>query len=89
MKMQKAFGTAELAAMTEKQQIAYQESLIHYSDMKNMIDTAVEEAVEIAIIDTCIEIAENAIIEGATNEFIAKTTGLTVEEVQNIRLKIN
>ena len=78
---QKAFGTAELAAMTEKQQIAYQESLIHYSDMKNMIDTAVE--------DIRIEIAEKAILEGATNEFIAKITGLTIMEVQAVRTKSN
>ena len=82
---QKAFGMAELAAMTEKQQIAYQESLIHYSDMKNMIDTAVEEAVE----DRLILVAENAIIKGLDNLLIAEITGLAVLEVQNIRLKIN
>ncbi len=60
---------------------AYPESLIHYSDMKNIIDTAVE--------DMRIGIAEKAILEGATNEFIAKITSLLVEEVQEIRLKIN
>ena len=77
---QKAFGTAELAAMTEKQQVAYQESLIHYSDMKNMLDTAVE--------DRLILVAEKAVIKGLDNLLIAEITGLAIEEVQEIRLKI-
>ncbi len=59
----------------------YQENLIYYSDMKNIIDTAVE--------DMRIGIAEKAILEGFSNEIIAKITGLLVEEVQEIRLKIN
>ena len=87
MKTQKSFGTAEFAAMTEKQQIAYQESLIHYNDMKNIIDMAVEEAVEkaveIAVEDTRVEIAEKAILEGFDN----KITSLTVKKVEKIRQK--
>ncbi len=77
---QKAFETAEFAAMTEKQQVAYQESLIHYSDMKNIIDTAVE--------DMRIGIAENLIKLELSDKDIAGATSLTVQEVQEIRLKI-
>ena len=80
---QKAFGTAEFAAMTETQQNAYQQSLIHYSDMKNIIDTAVEDAVE----NKQIEIAENLIKLGLSGEDIANATGLTIQEVEKVRQK--
>ena len=43
---QKAFETAELANMTAEQRDRYDQSLIHYWDMKAIIDTAVEEAVK-------------------------------------------
>ncbi len=81
MENEKAFEMAEFAAMTEKQQVAYQESLIHYSDMKNIIDTAVE--------DMRIGIAENLIKLGLSDKDIAGATSLTAQEVQEIRLKIN
>ncbi|NJO02779.1 MAG: hypothetical protein HC880_14850 [Bacteroidia bacterium] len=29
--------------------------------------------------------SKNAILEGATNEFIAKITGLTVEQIEHLR----
>jgi len=45
--------------------------------MKSALDTAVEEKQ--------IEIAKNAILEGANNTFIAKITGLTVEQVEQLR----
>jgi len=32
-----------------------------------------------------IEIAKNAILEGANNSFIAKITGLTLEQVEQLR----
>ena len=76
---QKAFETAEFSAMTEEQQVAYQESLIHYSDMKNIVDTAVE--------DKQIEIARNLIILKLSDEDIASATGLIIKEVQAIRSK--
>jgi ribosomal protein L10 len=31
------------------------------------------------------EIAKNAILEGSKNEFISKITGLTVEQVEQLR----
>ncbi len=34
------------------------------------------------------QVAEKAILEGFSNEIIAKITSLTVQEVQKIRLKI-
>ena len=65
--------------MTEQQLVAYQESLIHHSDMKNIVDTAVEAKK--------IEIARNLIILKLSDEDIASATDLSIKEVQTIRSK--
>jgi ribosomal protein L10 len=41
--------------------------------------------VEQAELNRNIEIAKNAIIEGAKNEFITKITGLTIEQIEQLR----
>jgi predicted transposase/invertase (TIGR01784 family) len=81
---QKAFGTAELAGLSEEQRRLYEENLIQYWGMKSAIDTAVEEAVG----EKQIEIAKNLISLGSDNDFIAKATGLTVEQIEKLRLEI-
>ena len=80
--------------MTEQQLVAYQESLIHYSDIQNIIDTAIEEAIEdaidaieIAVEDNRIEIARNLVILKLSDEDIASATDLSIKEVQTIRSK--
>jgi hypothetical protein len=55
----------------------YEENLIQYWGMKSALETAVEE--------NKIEIAKNAILEGATDNFIAKITGFSVEQVERLR----
>jgi DNA-binding NarL/FixJ family response regulator len=77
---QKAFETSKIANLTPEQRNLYDENLIQYWGMKSAVDTAVEER-EVAI-------AKNAILEGANNKFIAKITGLTVEEVEKLRTNI-
>ena len=42
----KLFDIAEFERLTPKEKRAYDESLKHYWDLKNVIDTAVEEAVQ-------------------------------------------
>ena len=74
---QKAFGTAELASLSAEQRAIYEENLIQYWGMKSALETAVEE--------NKIEIAKNAILEGATDNFIAKITGFSVEQVERLR----
>ena len=85
---QKAFEVAELASMTAEQRDKYEQSLIHYWDMKNVIDTAVEEAVEAAVEGKAIEIASNLIKTGLDDQPIADATGLTLELVKKLRADI-
>ncbi len=49
------------------------------------VEKAVGEAVGQAELNSKIEIAKNAILEGSKNEFIAKITGLTAEQVETLR----
>jgi predicted transposase/invertase (TIGR01784 family) len=74
---QKAFGTAELASLSAEQRDRYEQSLIQYRDLKSALETAVEEKQ--------IEIARNLISLGSNNDFIAKATGLTLEQIEQLR----
>lgn len=78
---QKAFETSKLSNLSPEQRSIYDENLIQYWGMKSALETAVEERE--------IEIAKNAILENADNKFIAKITGLTVEEVEKLRAEMN
>lgn len=77
----KAFETSKLSNLSPEQRSIYDENLVQYWGLKSALETAVE--------DREIEIAKNAILEGANNKFIAKITGLTVEEVEKLRAKMN
>ncbi|MEA5140580.1 Rpn family recombination-promoting nuclease/putative transposase [Arcicella rigui] len=77
---QKAFGTAELANLSIEQRAIYEENLIQYWGMKSALETAVEERE--------IEIAKNLILLGSENEFIAKATNLSIEQIKQLRNEI-
>ncbi len=59
----------------------YDENLIHYWGLKSAIETAVEEAVG----GKQVEIAKKIITLGLDNETIAQGTGLTVEQIEQLR----
>ncbi len=77
---QKAFGTAELARFTAQQRDSYEQSLIQYRDLKSALETAVEERE--------IEIAKSLLETKLSNEEIGKPTGLTVEQIEQLRNEI-
>jgi predicted transposase/invertase (TIGR01784 family) len=74
---QKAFGTAELARLSAEQRDRYEQSLIQYRDLKSALETAVEEKQ--------IEIARNMLNDNEPIEKVAKYTGLTVEQIEQLR----
>lgn len=84
----KLFEVAEIAKYDNQEQRAYQDSLKYYRDLKNVINTAVEEAVEIAVEDALknrnVEIAKKLIIEGIDTSTISKATGLSISEIEAI-----
>jgi predicted transposase/invertase (TIGR01784 family) len=89
---QKAFDTAALASLTAEQRAVYEENLIQYWGMKSAIETAVEEAVEAAVEEAVemtrkeskVEIAIAMLNDKEKLEKIAKYTGLTVEQVEEL-----
>ncbi len=76
----KVFSTAEIAKFDKQERMAYEDSLKHYRDIKNVVDTAKEEGKE----ERTIEIAKNFIKKGYPFEDIADGTGLSIIEVQKI-----
>lgn len=73
----KRFDTAELASLTAQQRDSYEQNLIQYSDLKSVLETAVEEKQ--------MEIAKSLLETSFSNEEIAKHTGLKVEEIKQLR----
>jgi predicted transposase/invertase (TIGR01784 family) len=78
------FEVAEIAKYDDNEQRAYQDSVKYYRDLKNVMDTAVEEAMT----NRNIEITRNLIKEGADDVFISKITGLAIEQIRLIRLNV-
>ncbi len=76
----KVFSTAEIAKFNKQERMAYEDSLKHYRDIKNVVDTAKEEGKE----ERTIEIAKQAVIEGFSVESISKITKISIDEIQKI-----
>jgi predicted transposase/invertase (TIGR01784 family) len=77
----KVFETAEIAMFDKQERMAYEDSLKSYRDIKNVIDTAIE--------DKAIKMAISFIKKGYPFEDIADGTELSLEEVQKIANSLN
>jgi predicted transposase/invertase (TIGR01784 family) len=84
----KLFEIAEIAKYNEKEQYAYQDSLKYYRDLKNVIDTAVEEAIDEALKNRNMEVALKAIEAGLADEVIGQISGLSISEIQELSKKM-
>jgi predicted transposase/invertase (TIGR01784 family) len=79
--------------MSQKEYDIYKESLMSYWESKGMIETAKEEGrmegekigIEKGRVEERLDIIKNAIKLGMSNEQISLLTGLSVEEIQEIR----
>ncbi|MCO5945598.1 PD-(D/E)XK nuclease family transposase [Mucilaginibacter sp. RT5R15] len=77
---EKLFNIAEYTNLTKEERNMYDSSLKYKWDNKNVLDTAVNEAK----LEEAKEIARELKKEGLAIEFIAKTTKLSIEEVEKL-----
>ena len=81
----KLFETAEIAKFSQQEYQEYEDSLKYYRDIRNSLDTAREEGIEVGERKKQIEIAKTGLKEGLSVELIMKLTGLAKEEIENLK----
>ena len=82
--LEQAFEIAELAQLTENELSAYEESLKHYRDLINVVDTARIEGIEEGEIKKARNVAIQMLADGEPISKISKYTGLSEEEIENL-----
>jgi predicted transposase/invertase (TIGR01784 family) len=86
---EKLFETAEIAKFTPDQIRSYEDSLKYYRDLKNSLDTAKEEGIEIGVGKGIeigkLEIAKKALKKGISIEDVVDLTGLSREQVEKLK----
>jgi predicted transposase/invertase (TIGR01784 family) len=82
------FEAAEIASYTKSEREAYEESLKHYRDIKNIVDTSREEGREEGREEESDVNIKNGIKKGYSDEIISDITGRSVLDVQKIRAKM-
>jgi len=85
----KLFQAAEIANFSKAEKEAYEESLKHYRDIKNVVDSSKEEGRLEGKVEESDENVKNGILKGYSNEIISDITGRNVEDIQRIRAEIN
>lgn len=80
----KGFEIAKIANFNKKQLEEYEESLKVYRDLKGVIDTSREEGREEGREERTLEVAKELKKNGVAIDIIARSTGLTKEEIQNL-----
>jgi predicted transposase/invertase (TIGR01784 family) len=83
--MRSSEEVAEIARFTPEEVRSYEDSLKTYRDLKNSIDTAREEGEIKGKIEGKIEIAKEMIKNGEPIEKIIRYTGLTKEQLEEIK----
>jgi predicted transposase/invertase (TIGR01784 family) len=81
---QKKFKIAEVSNLTKEEKAMYDSNLKSRWDFENSIEFAKEEAAEKARHEEALNIAGELKKEGLSNEFIAKTTKLSIEEIEKL-----
>jgi predicted transposase/invertase (TIGR01784 family) len=81
---EKLFEAAEIAKFTPEEREAYEESLKHYRDLKNVVDTSREEGFSEGVDQRNIEIAKKMKEDGEPIEKIVRYTGLSEEKTSKL-----
>jgi predicted transposase/invertase (TIGR01784 family) len=77
---EKLFEAAEIAKFTLEEREAYEESLKYYRDIKNVVDTSMEEGVEKGLKSAAKEMKK----EGEPIDKIMRYTGLTKKQIEEL-----
>lgn len=80
----KAFKTAELAAMTGTELFEYEQSKMVYWELKSAMDTSREEGFDDGEHTKALETAKNMSVKGFSMIEIIEMTGLSKEEIETI-----
>lgn len=83
--IRKASQKLDAMYLDEREKSYYEAQQKFWLDQNAFIKETVEKAVEQAELNRNIEIAKNAILEGLDNPIISKLTGLTVEQIEQLR----
>ncbi|PID88080.1 MAG: hypothetical protein CSB06_02045 [Bacteroidia bacterium] len=90
---EKLFQTAEIAKFSPEQKESYEDSLKHYRDLKNSMNTAKEEGLTEGIekgrkegaLEEKKEVVRKALQAGLSDEMIQQLTGLSEDEIRSLR----
>ncbi|TXB58093.1 Rpn family recombination-promoting nuclease/putative transposase [Phaeodactylibacter luteus] len=77
---ERLFEAAEIAKFTPEEREVYEESLKHYRDLKNVVDTSREEGIEEGIK----EVAKRMKAKGMSNSEISELTGLSENQIDEL-----
>ncbi len=86
---EKLFKAAEIAKFTKEERMKYEESLKQYRDLENVIAASFEEGEAKGKMEGKIEVALNLLKEKVPVSTIVKATGLSKEEIAELKLKLN
>ena len=83
------FEEAEIAKFTPQEMREYEASKMAYRDIKNSIDTAKQEGLaegmEKGMNQKALDIARNMLADGVDINLIMKYSGLTQEQIENLK----
>ncbi|NBC07082.1 MAG: Rpn family recombination-promoting nuclease/putative transposase [Bacteroidetes bacterium] len=77
---ERLFEAAEIAKFTPEEREAYEESLKHYRDIKNVVDTSREEGIEEGVRG----VAKKMKMKGISQATISELTGLSKDEIDEL-----
>ena len=80
------FKTAEIATFTPEERIKYENDMTTERDIQNYISYAREKGLEEGMEKGLLEAARNMLAEGFSIDLVVKCTGLSVEQVKELKL---
>ncbi|GAA4833593.1 Rpn family recombination-promoting nuclease/putative transposase [Algivirga pacifica] len=84
---EEVFEVLEIAKMLKEEYIMYEDSLKQYRDLKNSLDTAREEGIEIGEERRMIKVVHQCLQAGMNEQQIAELFHLSLEKVEELKKK--